>query len=104
MRKPTGWPAVDSVIILHDAIKGLFTKKKKLSAEEEVKKLKSELSWNTAGYAFAFLFGLKSIFYFLGSANGRGALSAAAAILTFLLIKYERGKIVKKLTALKQVR
>jgi len=33
MRKPTGWPLLDSLIIIYDAVKGIFSKKKELSKE-----------------------------------------------------------------------
>ncbi|MBI2143812.1 hypothetical protein HYU17_01510 [Candidatus Woesearchaeota archaeon] len=86
MRKPTGWPLLDSLIIIHDAVKGMFSKKKKLSKDEQIKKLETELSWANAGFGFVFLFALRSILYFIGNAKRRGILSAAAAVIMFLLI------------------
>jgi len=60
------------------------------------------LSWANAGFGFVFLFALKSVLYFGGNAKGKGTLSAAAATLVFLLTIYEKRKIEKKLSLLRQ--
>lgn len=92
---------MDSLIIIYDAVKGIFSKKKKLSKEEQVKKLENELLWANAGFGFVLLFFLKSVLYFIGNAKGKGALSAAAAVITLWLVTYEKKKLVKQITALK---
>lgn len=100
--KPTGAPAIDAIIILYDNIKELFSKgKKKLTAEEERKKVEKELIYANAAFAFAALFAIKAIFYFIGRAQLKGILSLAAAALTVILLLWEKKRIIKRLNKLK---
>lgn len=100
--KPTGAPAIDAIIILYDNIKELFSKgKKKLTTEEERKKVEKELSYANAAFAFAALFAIKAIFYFVGRAWLKGSISLAAAALTVVLLLWEKKLIIKRLNKIK---
>lgn len=100
--KLTGVPAFDSVIILYDSIKELFTRKKKqLSREEKRKKLEKELSFVNATFMLVFLFAVKAVLYFSRDATGKGIFASVAAVLGFFFLMRERNKYRAKLNALK---
>lgn len=95
---------IDSVIILYNSIKELFTKgKKKRSPEEERKKLYKNLSYVNASFSFAALFAIKGFLYFKGGASLKGVLSLAAVALTVILLLWEKKRIIKRLNRFKTV-
>ncbi|MBI2581357.1 hypothetical protein HYV85_06180 [Candidatus Woesearchaeota archaeon] len=101
MAKPTGWPLVDSVVIIYDSIKSLFTKRKQMSREEQIKKLENELSYINASFALAALFAMKGLLYFKGGAALKGVISFAAAALSVVLLLLEKKRKIRQLNQFK---